>query len=758
MGNLPQPRTRFIGRQDEIALARELLARNQLVTLTGAGGTGKTRLALAVATTLADTYTDDAWFVSCAAIIDPALVLPTVVQSLGLQVAGNQPPLAILVAHLAERHSLLVLDNLEQVIDVAPEIAVLLDACPHLTVLATSRVPLHLEGEQLLPVPPLDLIEGTAPSREEIEQAGAVALFVQRCQTLKPDFQLTDQTAPVVLEICRRLDGLPLAIELAAARVRFLSPKALLERLEQRLPLLAGGSRDHPARQQTIRDTIAWSYNLLHDEEQRLYRQLAVFVGGWTLEAAEACNPDIYVLDGLATLVDHSLVRQFAQPDGSTRFTMLETIREYGLEQLELLGEAPDAKLGHARFFLSLVELAGPELMGNEQRRWLGLLDSDIDNVRATLTWAIAHDAEAALLAVAALWQLWTFRVHPDESRRWVETALTVGHTAPAHARAKALDVAGNMVSAQGEYVSANAYFEASLEIFRELGDRRNVANTLCGMGRNAMGAGEFARADRLCSEGAAIFQEIGERWGYMRAIGNVGWNTLGTGEFERGHALLTESLAIARELGIASMVANYAVGLAFLSLERHDPLQAKPLLVEALELSRDLQYLSFIAFSLEGFGRVAALQKQPKIAARLIGAANALREQIGISNSQAFMDPQRDRDLAIARAQIDEDEFVSAWEDGQRITLDDAIKLALSDEPSTSMQDIALSGVATNLSPRELDVLRLIVDGKSDREIAAELFISHHTVMRHVSNILGKLGVESRTAAATYAIRHNLQ
>jgi len=394
MGQFPQPRTRFIGRRDEIALARQLLARNRLVTLTGAAGTGKTRLALAVAASLADTYADDAWFVSCAAISDPALVLPAIVQSLGLPVAGTQLPLAILIAHLAERHSLLVLDNLEHVIDAAPGIAALLDACPQLDVLATSRVPLHLNGEQLLPVPPLDLADGSAPSLEEIEQAGAVMLFVQRCQLVRPDFRLTHQTAPVVLEICRQLDGLPLAIELAAARIRLITPHALVERLERRLPMLVGGPRDVPARQQTLRATIAWSYDLLQPAEQVLLRRLSILKGGWTLDVAEALVAEADVFRSMATLIEHNLIQGHERADGSTRFTMLETIREFGLEQLDMDDAVHEVHQRHLNYQLQMFSASERDWYTPQAEGWLNRGDAEIENTRLALEWAIANDPD----------------------------------------------------------------------------------------------------------------------------------------------------------------------------------------------------------------------------------------------------------------------------------------------------------------------------------------------------------------------------
>jgi non-specific serine/threonine protein kinase len=760
--NLPAGVTSFIGRVAETERALGLLSSTRLLTLTGAGGSGKTRLALHVAARVVEQrrFPDGVSFVPLAPLTDWTLVAQAIATTVGAPLAPGRPALDSVTAYLTGQELLLVLDNFEHVIEAAEAVGALLANCPRLRVVVTSRSPLRLRGEQELPVPPLGLPQDTTGvDLEALQRSDAVALFVARACEVRPDFTVTTASAPAIAGICRRLDGLPLAIELAAARVKLLTPQALLERLaaDRRLPLLTGGPRDLPARQQTLSATIAWSYDLLTPDLQRLYRHLAPFMGGWTLEAAEAVfapsgGAGQAVLDGLGALVDHNLVRQREQTDGTPRFEMLETIREYGLERLAESGEAGDARRRHARYFVELAERAAPNLNGPQQRIWLDHLEAEHDNLRVALGWAIEHDPEAALRAAGGIWEFWRVHSHLSEGRRWLDAALANGSTAPASVRATALDTAGGLASWQGDFVRAEELFNEGLSIFRELGDQRNVANTLRGMCRMAQVSGDYARAESLCSESAAIFRNLGDKHGLISALLNLGWTAWGRGDLARATSFLTESLTLAREQGIAYSVANLLAGLGYVALDEPDDERAHQLFTESLVLNRDMGNTIFVVVCLEGLARTAVMRGQLLRAAKLFGTSDAWRELLGFP-VEAHLRPGRERDAAVARARLGNDAFAAASDAGRAMPLEDVVRYALDPEPPVTSTPDAFA----MLTARELDVLRLVVEGLSDREIAANLFISHHTVMRHVSNILGKLGVESRTAAAAYAMRRDL-
>jgi predicted ATPase len=570
----------FIGREREADEVDGLLRRSRLVTLTGVGGSGKTRLALWVAGKVAGDFGQGAWFVNLAPVRDPELVVSTIARVLGVPEAIGRSLLESLKDYLRGKDLLLLLDNFEQVMPAAAQVSELLLSAPRLTVLVTSRAPLHLQGEREYPVPPLPVPKGGVPlPPERLAENAAVRLFVERAEAVRPEFRLTGESAPAVAEICRRLDGLPLAIELAAARVRLLGPTAMLPRLEHRLQLLTGGGRDLPARQQTLRDTIDWSYDLLDEGEQALFRRLAVFVGGWTLEAAEAvCGgreqmprvwsgagpepqpltpPVVDIFEGLASLVDKSLVRQVEGARGEPRFLMLETIREYAAERLESSGEANAAQRRHLDYFLGLAARAEPHLHAATQLEWLDRLQAEHDNLRAALAWSLGegHDAAVALRLAAALHWFWAFRSYLSEGRAWLGAALALdrreaGQVERARLRTKALYCAAQPAQTQADYVAALTYLDECFRLTREIGDASSLANALVIDAWVHMFAGDRGAAQAQAEEGMAVFRAAGDPWGIAYSLAALGQVLYFQGDLASARARLEESLDRIRGVG----------------------------------------------------------------------------------------------------------------------------------------------------------------------------------------------------------------
>ncbi len=622
--NLPLQPTALIGRDQELAEIEALLSRDdvRLATLTGPGGTGKTRLALQVAADLLESFADGAFVVDLAAITDPALVLPTIAATLGVRETGGQSLRDTLVAYFTDKHLLLLLDNVEQVRDAAPDLADLLGACPGLTLLATSRARLGLRAEHDYLVPPLPTPDPVrVPPLAALAQIASVALFVDRATAARHDFRLTEAIAPAVAKICARLDGLPLAIELAAARVKALSPRAILDRLTNRLKLLIGGARDLPQRQQTLRTTIAWSYDLLSPAEQALFRRLAVFAGGFSLEGAErvvgaAGDLEVDILVGVEVLVDQSLVRQVAAVDDEPRFLMLETIREFGLDQLDVAGEADRTRRAHAAWCLEVAETAAAYLTGPEQAAWLARLAGEHDNCRAALT-ALATtseaDNDAQLRLAGALWRFWYTHGHLSEGRRWLDQAL--GHeaatdTAPTPARATALHGSGMLAYVQGDYARAQTLHEASLAIRRELNDAAGIAASLYNLGLVAGAQGDYARAVDRYEESLAAARMAGDRRGIAAALHKLGSVADDQGDLTRATLLQEESLGILRELGDQRSVAIALNGLGLVAFAQRDYARAARLLEESLEILRQLGDQRGVATLLNSLGLVAGAEK----------------------------------------------------------------------------------------------------------------------------------------------------
>jgi predicted ATPase/class 3 adenylate cyclase len=616
--NLPTQMTSFVGREREVAEALRLLATTRLLTLTGPGGTGKTRLSLQVAAEAISDFPDGVYFVPLGPIEDPALVAPAIVQALGLREAVNQPPSARLNEYLRDRRLLLVLDNFEQILEAAGLVADLLRACPSLRAMVSSRSPLHIYGEREYEVPPLSLpAAGTSTLADPEEIAGyeSVALFLERAAAVKPDFALTAANAPVVAEICARLDGLPLAIELAAARIKLLPPQALLARLGQRLDMLEAGSRDLPARQRTLRGAIAWSHDLLEPQAQRLFARFSVFVGGADLAAAEAvCGPDgslaLDVLDGLGGLVDHSLVRQ-DDSEGEPRFSMLFTIREFARERLAVSDESDAIGERHAVYYMKLAEESAPGLTGRDQKRLLDALDTENGNLRAALTWALDHGhAEEALRLGYALWRFWQMRGLLQEGAEWLDRVLAVpdAESHPAEL-ARAYEAAGGVAYWRALMPEAVGYYEKSLELCRQLGDRAAIANALYNVGFPfTVNATDVPRAMRVLTESLELYRKLGDTGMIARVLWGLGNAMYFDGKYESARDTLTEDVAIFRTLddpfGLAW--ALHTLGLAYFKLGRTIP-DAEPLWREALEHFSAVNDVSGMTILLGDFSLVAA-------------------------------------------------------------------------------------------------------------------------------------------------------
>ncbi|HEY7036174.1 MAG TPA: tetratricopeptide repeat protein, partial [Thermomicrobiales bacterium] len=651
-GTLPLPPNALVGRDREVAAVTSLLMQPdvRLVTLVGPGGVGKTRLALDVAFRLAGAFPDGVWFVDLAPVTDPALVLPSLARTLGVQEGGVQSLRESLVASLVGLRLLVVLDNVEHLIAAATVVGDLLAACAGLTILATSRQPLRLRIEREYLLAPLALPDlERLPPAADLAGIPAVALFVRQAEAARRAFAVTEENARTVAEIAVRLDGLPLAIELAAARTKILTPAALLVRLEHRLPLLTSGAQDLPARQQTLRATLDWSHDLLDPDERALFRRLAVFAGGFALEAAEAIGaegggrkaeengsppalrppPSAPVLDGIASLVDKNLLRPIDHDEA--RFGLLETMREYGLECLVAAGEEEVIRHRHAVWCLALAEEAEPHLRGPDQETWLRRLDRDVDNLRAALDWVFARrDGAMALRLCAALWRFWTTRGDYDEGRRWLERALVFEDGVPTAVRAKTLRGASVIAYRQGDYRRAEMVGEEARALYAALGDRVGVATSLITLGHVAHGAGDRARAEALNEEALALCRALDDRAGAGMALNSLGMLAWERRDFARAAVWHEEALTLRRALGDDYGVAYSLANLGFVASALGDYERAELLHAEALELRRQLSNKNGLAESFDGVALLAAATGQPERAAHLLGAAEAVRTRIG--------------------------------------------------------------------------------------------------------------------------------
>ncbi|HJT57206.1 MAG TPA: tetratricopeptide repeat protein [Ktedonobacteraceae bacterium] len=856
--NLPVPLTALIGRTEETASACSYLLHphGRLLTLTGPGGVGKTRLALHIATTLLDDFAGGVYFVPLAPIRDPQFVIPAIARVLDVQESADQPLLERLMVALMGRRLLLVLDNFEQVVSAAPMLASLLETCHLLKLLVTSREVLRVRGEQEFLVPPLTLpnLKGL-PTNESLAEVEAVALFVQRAQAVKADFRLTSANAPIVAEICTHLDGLPLALELATARLKLLSPQALLARLESRLQVLTRGTREASERQQTLHNTLQWSYDLLLPHEQRLFRSLAVFIGGWTLDAASAiCTTQgkdfIDVEEGLSSLIDKSLVRQLIQPDGEVRFRMFETIREYALDCLEKVGEREAIQDAHAAYYLALAENIALELDGPQQTERLAQLEREYANLRVALNWALEQtgsepsENELALRLCCALRRFWVVRCYWREGRSFLERALTASRGVPSLARALALWSAAVLTEKLNDYNQARTLATESLDLYRRLGDtpgitraiytlgaiaanqsdypaarllteealtlarggsdRVRIARALLNLGEIVNVQGEYVRAQSLFEESLKILRSLGNKDDIARALFKSAWALIvSAGDTEKARLHLEESLVLARELDAKDIITPCLIYSGYIALNQDNPSLAYTLLEESLALAKEIGNLrdtveiyyvlakvifiqgdyaaalacseaclegarkignnDLLACGLERLACIVTAQGEAARAAQLWGAAETLREAMGAPITpleRPFYEQMVDQ----ARTQLGKQAFAVAWDQGKSMSPEQA--LAPTDAvifPAQEAQQEPLPLVRpspvypSELTTREVEVLRLVAQGLTNAQIAEQLIISSHTVNSHVRSILSKLGLTSRSAIIHFAFEHHL-
>jgi predicted ATPase/DNA-binding CsgD family transcriptional regulator len=843
--NLPHQLTTFIGRQRDLEMAKRLLSTTSLVTLTGAGGSGKTRLALQIATNLLDEYPDGVWVAELAPVSDAALLPHALAEAAGIREQAGHPLLTTLVTTLRSRDTLLVFDNCEHLIAACAQlIDLLLRSCPKLQILATSREALSIAGEGVWPVPPLAVPEvHPVPALDELARTESVRLFLERARAARPDFELTSQNAATVVQICRRLDGLPLAIELAAVRVKMLPLAQILARLDDRFRLLRHGNRAAVARHQTLRAVMDWSYNLLPEREQRLLRRLSAFPGGWTLEsAAEVCGgsgiESAEVFDLLSLLHDKSLIVAETQ-ELDVRFRLLETVRQYSWDKLVETGEDQTVLARHFEWVSGLAVQARTALWSADEAAWLRRLSNEQDNIRAALTWGRRrHGTEAWLRPAADLWRFWWSCGHWSEGRGWLEAGLTDPQVAPA-TRATALLGAGFIAWRQSDYAAALTYGEQALALCQESADVWGIVLSHHILGAVAFWQGDYkrvatlgeeslavarasgdkfligaslellamaqeqvwtrasplwdqaialfreswprssvlaislvhqarvtaahdgARAASLFEEALSIFRDLGDR----RAMGFVfcGLGLIATSrrEYERGETWAQDALAMGTEIGDPQVVAAAQDIMGDAARGRGDYARATSFYTASLAYSSAATARPHIAASLERLAAVACSQDRPERAARLLGAADSLREAIGADDVSGSERADRDRAVAAAQLRLGADAFAAARSAGRAMSLEEAVEYARApiNGSSTEIEGGRPSPQTrpTLLTPREREVTRLIARGLSNREIASQLKIAERTAEAHVQNILNKLKVDSRTQVAVWIVQHGL-
>lgn len=870
--NLPDYLTPFIGRYDDIDAVSALLIEEdvRLLTLTGPGGVGKTRLAIRVAEALLPSFEDGAYIVPLAPISDPQFVLPTIAHALDVKPDGT-PLVEKLGDHLREKALLLILDNFEQLLGLpdsdpaAVQISALLSDAPSVQVIVTSRAPLHLYGEHEYPLLPLalpDLHAAQPQSAEQLGQYDAVQLFVTRAQEVRRGFSLDPDNAPTVAHICHRLDGLPLALELAAARTRLFSPKALLARLARSLPLLTGGPVDLPARQQTLRNAIAWSYDLLDELEQAVFARLAVFAGGCTVDAVVHLTSDLGIeegllLDKLQSLIDKSLLRQSEQPDGEPRFWMLATIREYALEKLAQSGELDRVRQAHQDFFFALVAQAVEEMRGTQQGEWLNRFDREHDNLRAALEQGLRPGApfffSRPLQFVLQLF--WRARGYIGEGRQWLEAIIrkidaqpdpvldwypntfinagilagiqgdyeeAIKWTKRGVETSRALDDTDRMMYAmgnlailarrQGNYTLAEEINKECVEFRRSIGNRQVLAAQLTNLAIVLRNRGCYSESEALLIESIPLRREVGDVQGLVISLNSLAEIALDRGEPLQARALLDEALALAQGAGNKSLLGTVHISLGIMHLDLGDYKAAEEALAYAVELAKTVGEQTEIAVGLTRLGLIAFLRKdyplarsrfaeaintrmrvheyeaemsliieqmaylevaeaaayaQPsgyRRATILLAATEARREEMGAPVPPAELARHAEAVQAV-RTSLGPDRFASAWAEGRSLPFEQAVALSLQQLESAPSATTLTSGQRSQaydpyglgLTEREVEVLRLLAAGLTNKDIADRLVLSHRTVQAHLYRIFSKLNVTTRSAATRTAIERHI-
>jgi len=848
---LPTILTPLLGRETDLDRLQTLIDSPsiRLLTVTGPAGVGKTRLVLHVATTFINEFERDVVFVPLADIRDPSLVLPAIARALGVPPDANEDVAHGVASELEARHGLLILDNFEHLLNAVRDIESLLARSSGACILVTSQAPLGIPGEQLYPLLPLPTPPPDLRSAEAILQSDAVALFVTRARSVKPTLSLDDQTAVTIAEITRRLDGLPLAIELAAARINVLLPQALLARLSHRLQVLGTDRRGVPDRHRTIRRAIAWSYDLLLPEQQKLFRYLAIFAGGFTLDAVEdftyGSAGNRSGIDLLSALVDRSLVQVLARPSGENRFMVLETLREYGLEQLLVLGEEPGARLAHATWFLRLAEQAEPHLIGGDQEKWLNRLGLEWDNIRSALTWALEQGPkDLAPRLLGAIWRFSSARGLTTESRGYLERALALssGEKTPWHTRA--LVAAGNLAQDQrdqevaqslfsearalaielhhpadeiqaliglakvavnhSDYATAIEFHEQAMALARQTGDQRAVGVALGGLAYVAYFQGKLAEAVAYWEEARTVVASLGDKLLESVAVSNLGTVAMMQGEFARAQTLLGRAHELQRRMQAYDSLPYTLTNLAETWRQLGDYARAEEMLTEALARFRELGYTGSEGTCLTSYAQLALDQGNGRRAALLLIESTTLIHEAGdqfpiTENADVLAEVCLERgNLSAAvemlagsaavrariaadakpvqrahldtlqqqlRSRVSEEDYARHWHAGARHDLETLVRRITAvarDIIGTQQQppvfpEAEHTGPKHPLTARELDVLGLLAQGKSTRELSDVLFISPRTASTHVNNILGKLGVTNRTAAVAWALRNGV-